>query len=136
MSRPASIFQEALLSGDTSEAAVRSFVAALNAGTPGDAKAGLRVYKTRPYATLDQSFGNGFAKTLERMTPGSWEAVQTRDGWRAILLDGVTAPRPARFEVVRNVVQLDWADATAATQRSAAVDVLTKKYTVHVAAQP
>jgi hypothetical protein len=38
-------FQEAALSGDSSEAAVREFVNALNSGTPGDAKAGLRVFK-------------------------------------------------------------------------------------------
>src|SRR5262249_19765171 len=36
-------FQEAVLSGDTSESAVRAFVDELNTGTPGDARAGLRV---------------------------------------------------------------------------------------------
>src|SRR5678816_1222697 len=35
-------FEEAALSGDSSEAAVREFVTALNSGVPGDAKAGLR----------------------------------------------------------------------------------------------
>ena len=127
-------FQEAVLSGDQSEATVRAFVAALNAGTPGDARAGLRVFKARPYPNLDQSFGDGFAKTLEAATPGSWFPVRTRDGWRAVLLDGITPPKPARFEVVRNVVQLDWADATAAQQRTAAVAALTRKYTVRVQA--
>ena len=37
-------FQEAVLSGETSETAVRAFVEALNGGTPGDARAGLRVF--------------------------------------------------------------------------------------------
>ena len=128
-------FQEAVLAGDGSEAAVRAFVAALNAGTPGDAKAGLRVYKARPGPNLDQSFGDGFAKTLEAATPGAWFPVSTRDGWRAVLLDAVTPPRPARFETVRNVVQLDWADATAAEQRTAAVAALARKYTVRIEAE-
>jgi hypothetical protein len=35
-------FQEAVLDNDNSEAIVRAFVAALNAGAPGDARAGLR----------------------------------------------------------------------------------------------
>ena len=42
-------FEEAALSGDSSEAAVRAFVKELNGGTPGDAKAGLRVFKGRPH---------------------------------------------------------------------------------------
>ena len=58
-------FQEAVLSGDTSEAAVRSFVAALNAGAPSDAQAGLRVFKDRPLANLVQSYGPDFHKELE-----------------------------------------------------------------------
>src|SRR5262249_31005176 len=37
-------FEEAALAGKSSEATVRDFVAALNSGTPGDAKAGLRVF--------------------------------------------------------------------------------------------
>ncbi len=129
-------FQEATLAGDTSESAVRSFVSALNGGTPGDAKAGLRVFKARPDANLDQSFGSGFAKALATRPIGEWVAMETREGWRAIRLDVITAPKAADFTVIRNVVQLDWADATAAEQRSAAVTALTKKYTVHVAADP
>jgi hypothetical protein len=50
-------FEEAALSEASTEAAVREFVAALNGGTPGDAKAGLRVFKGRPHATLAESYG-------------------------------------------------------------------------------
>ena len=129
-------FQEAVLAGDTSEAAVRAFARDLNAGMPGDAKAGLRVFKTRPEANLDQSFGNGFAKALAALPVGEWSPVQTRDGWRAIRVDARTPARAADFAVVRNAVQADWADATAAEQRTAAVRALTKKYTVRIAAEP
>jgi hypothetical protein len=123
-------FQEAVLAGDANEASVRAFVAELNGGTPGDAKAGLRVYKARPQPTLAQSFGPDFAVALERATPGQWQALQTREGWRAIRLDAVTAPKPAAFEGVHGPVLQDWTDATLAAQRSAAVQALARKYTV------
>lgn len=123
-------FQEAVLSGDTSEAAVRSFVTALNNGTPGDAEAGLRVFKDRPKANLVQSYGAEFAEALDGSTVGEWQALRTRDGWRAIRLDAITPPRPAVFEILRGVVLQDWKDATAAEQRTAAVRELAKKYTV------
>jgi hypothetical protein len=121
-------FQEAVLSGDSSEAAVRTFVAALNAGTPGDAKAGLRVFKGRPHANLVQSYGPEFAKSLEESPAGEWRAQSTRDGWRAIRVDAATPPRPAAFEPLRGVVLQDWTDATLSEQRSTAVQALTKKY--------
>jgi len=123
-------FQEAVLAGDSGEAAVRSFVVALNAGTPGDAKAGLRVFKARPHDNLVQSYGAEFAKALEDSPPGEWRALPARDGWRAMRLEAVTPPRPAVFETLKNVVQQDWTDATMAEQRTAAVRALAKKYTV------
>ena len=117
-----------MLAGDSSEAAVRAFVAALNAGTPGDAKAGLRVFKGRPHANLVQSYGAEFAKALESRPPGEWQALRTRDGWRAMRLEAITPARPAVFEALRGVVLQDWTDATLAEQRTAAVRALAKKY--------
>ena len=121
-------FQEAVLAGDSAESAVRAFVAALNAGTPGDAKAGLRVFKGRPHANLVQSYGPEFAKALEESPAGEWRAQRTRDGWRAIRVDAATPARPAAFESLRGVVLQDWTDASLSEQRSAAVQALTKKY--------
>ena len=123
-------FQEAVLSGDASEPAVRAFVDALNAGTPGDAKAGLRVFKARPQPTLAQSYGPEFANALAAAPLHEWHAQRTRDGWRAIRVDAITAARPADFEVLRGVVLQDWTDATLAEQRSAAVRALARAYTV------
>src|SRR5262245_39207606 len=74
-------FEEAALSGNNSENDVREFVKALNAGTPGDAKAGLRVFKGRPHANLVQSYGPEFADALAKAQPGVWNAFKTRDGW-------------------------------------------------------
>jgi hypothetical protein len=129
-------FEEAALAGDVAEPAVREFVAALNGGTPGDAKAGLRVFKGRPHQNLVDSYGADFAKAIEQAKPGEWQALQTREGWRAMRLNQVTPPKPAVYEALRGVVLQDWKDAEAAQQRSAAVQALTKKYTVKYEPRP
>jgi hypothetical protein len=123
-------FEEAALSGKSTEAAVRAFVEELDGGTPGDAKAGLRVFKARPAVTVVQSYGAEFGEALARAPVGQWQALQTRDGWRAMQLEALTASKPASFELLRGVILQDWKDATASEQRSAAVRALTKKYTV------
>jgi PPIC-type PPIASE domain len=125
-------FQEAVLTGNNTEAAVRAFCAELNRGQQGDTQAGLRVFKGRPHSNLVQSYGAEFAKLLEGLPPGEWQALQTREGWRAMRLDAVTAGKPASFEVLRGVVLQDWTDATMAAQRTAAVRTLAKKYKVRV----
>ena len=124
-------FQEAALSDNNVETTVRAFVADLNGGTPGDAKAGLRVFKGRPRANLVQSYGPEFAQALDESPHGEWRAQATHDGWRAIKLDAIAAPKSAEFEQVRNAVVQDWTDATLAAQRSAAVQALAKKYTIN-----
>ncbi|RQO54743.1 peptidyl-prolyl cis-trans isomerase [Paucibacter sp. KBW04] len=132
-------FQEAALSGReaTEEATVRAFVAELNAGTPGDAKAGLRIFKNRPLSNLEQSYGPELAPALQAATPGEWRALKTSSGWRAMRLDALIAPKPADFATLRNIVQQDWTDAVLAEQRTAAVRALAKKYkVVDESAQP
>jgi hypothetical protein len=123
-------FEEAVLSGQTSEAAVREFVKALNGGTPGDAKAGLRVFKGRPQGNLIQSYGAELARDLVASRLGTWVALNSREGWRAMRLNTITPARPAVFESLRGVVMHDWTDGAAAEQRTAAVRALTKKYQV------
>ena len=127
-------FQDAAMAGDNTEAAVRAFVQALNSGTPGDAKADLRVFKGRPQANVVASYGAEFAKALEESTPGEWRAMATQDGWRAIQLALITPAKPAQFELLRGVLQLDWTDATLAELRTAEVRALTKKYRVRIEA--
>ncbi len=127
-------FQEAVLSGNGTEPAVRAFVTTLNSGASGEAQAELRVFKGRPRENLVQSYGPEFAKALEDAPPGSWRALPTRAGWRAVRLDQATPARPAVFESLRGVVQQDWTDATLSAQRSAAVQALAQKYTVQTGA--
>ena len=128
-------FQEAILVGDKSESAVRAFVSALNAGTPGDVKADLRLFKHRPRENLVQSYGAEFAAALDASPVGEWRALATKEGWRAMRLESISKPQPADFENIQGLVKHDWVDATLAEQRSAAVSALAKKYTVKVEAK-
>ncbi|WP_375213443.1 peptidyl-prolyl cis-trans isomerase [Aquabacterium sp.] len=123
-------FQEAVLSGEQTEARVRALVEALNAGSQTDVEAGLRVFKARPRTNVEQSYGADFAKALEAADPKMWLALRGKDGWRAIRLEAISQPKPAVFEALRNVVQQDWTDATLAEQRSAAVRNLMQKYKI------
>ena len=125
-------FQEAVLTDDNTEAAALAFASALNAGTPGDAKAGLRVFKGRPKANLLQSYGAEFAKALEQAPPGEWRAQSTKDGWRVIQLNALVPGKPAVFETLHGIVLQDWTDSVMAEQRSAAVNALAKKYTIQI----
>lgn len=125
-------FQEAVLAGENSEAAIREFVDRLNNGTPGDAEAGLRVFKGRPRANLEQTYGAEFANALESAPAGAWRALPTNQGWRAIRLDAAASSKPAVFEAYRGVVQQDWTDAKMAELRTAAVRELGKKYQVKI----
>ena len=123
-------FQEAVLAGDNSEAAVRAFVELLHRGTQGELSAGLRVFKGRPHANIVQGYGDQFAKALADSPAGKWRALPTREGWRAVQLEAITPPKPAVFEVVRPVVLQDWTDAIMSEQRTTAVRALAAKYIV------
>jgi PPIC-type PPIASE domain len=123
-------FAEAVLVGDSSQAAAVAFAAALNAGTPGDTQAGLRVFDGRPHANIVQSYGAEFAAALEASPPGQWRALPHADAWRVMKLQAATPAKAASFEPLRGVVLQDWTDAVLAEQRSAAVRELAKKYTV------
>jgi hypothetical protein len=123
-------FQEAVISGDVSEASVRSFVRALNSGSTPEVQAGLRVFTDRPHANLVDSYGEEFAAALESSPPGEWRALQTRNGWRAMRLDAVVPAEAADYERLRGIVTQDWIDAVMSEQRSAAVAALARKYTI------
>ena len=90
--------------------------------------------RDRKNLTVKLSYDQGrtwpIAKTLEAAQPGIWQALQTRDGWRAMRLNALTPPKPAVFSALRGVVMQDWSDATASEQRTAAVRALAKKYKV------
>lgn len=126
-------FQEAVLT-DNSEATSRAFADALNAGTPGNIEAGLRVFKGRPHGNLVDTYGADFAKLLEAGPVGSWRALPTRDGWRVMRLEATTPAKPADFALLHGVVLQDWTDQVMAERRTAAVRALGQKYTVKLEA--
>ena len=76
--------------------------------------------------------GSTVADALVKAQPGEWQALRTRDGWRAMRLNSLTAPKPAVFQSLRGVVLQDWTDAVMAEQRSAAVRALARKYRVKI----
>ncbi len=123
-------FQEAVIAGDSSEAEVRAFAAALEAGKPGDTQAGLRVFQGRPHANIVQSYGAEFAAELEAAPVGQWRAMRHGDGWRVMRVEAIALAKPASFDALRGVVLQDWTDSVAAEQRTAAVRTLARKYTV------
>jgi hypothetical protein len=125
-------FQEAVLAEDASESALRAFAAALNAGAPGDAEASLRVFDGRPHENIVKSYGEEFAKALEASPVGEWRALAGREGLRVMRLESIAPAKAADYESLRGVVLQDWTDATLAAQRSAAVSMLARKYTVKV----
>jgi hypothetical protein len=128
-------FHEAVLAGDASEAAVLAFVEALNGGKPPDVEAGLRVFKARPQPTIVHSYGEEFANRLAGLARGQWHAMPSREGWRAIRIEAVTAAQAADFEQLRGRVLQDWTDETLAAQRSAAVKSIAARYRILVPGQ-
>lgn len=128
-------FEEGVLSGDSTESAVRALALELNAGKTGEAKAGLRVFNGRPRANLVQSYGAEFANTLDSASKGEWQALKTPSGWRVVRLNAISPGKPADYAALRPVVQQDWTDATLSEQRSAAVQALAKKYRIRIEAQ-
>ena len=129
-------FEEAVLAGDSGESAARAFAQALNAGAPGDAQAGLRVFKNRPQDNVEQSYGADFMRALAALPPGRWAALPQRDGWRVMRVQAVHAAKPASFEDLRGPVLQDWKDTVMSEQRSAAVEKMARFYTVRLEATP
>ncbi len=128
-------FQEALVPGETSEAALRTLAATLNSGSSGEVRASLNVFKARPHPTIVQSYGEDFARALEGAPAGEWRVLPAKDRPRLMRLDGIVAPRPADFDAIKGLVMQDWTDATMADLRTAAVHALAKKYTLKVAGE-
>jgi len=125
-------FEEAVLAGDRSESAARAFAAALNAGTPGETQAGLRVFTARPHDNIVQSYGAEFTAALAAAPVGEWQAQPSKDGPRVMRLKSMTPAKAAVFEDVAGAVTQDWTDFVLAEQRSSAVRALASKYKVKV----
>ncbi len=124
-------FEEAALPGAPSESEVRELAAALNGGKNGDERASLRVFKGRPHANIDSSYGPEFTTALETSSVGEWRGLRGKDGiWRTVRLTALAPAHQVDYEAVRGPVLQDWKDTVASEQRSAAVQAMAKKYRI------
>ncbi len=126
-------FEDAALSGPSSEADVRALVERLNSGAPPDSRVSLRVFKARPESNLVQTYGAEVARALAKSELGKWLPLRAQDGWRAMRLNALTPTVHAAFETQREAIRRDWIDATVAQRRRAAVQALWKKYKIELA---
>ena len=121
-------FQEAVLSGDTSEAAVRAFVADVerrHAGRRQGRAARVQGPAARqPRAELRRRVRHG-ARGSRR--PASGARCTAATACAPMRSMPITPPKPASFEDLRGVVLQDWTDAVMAEQRSAAVRALAEE---------
>lgn len=126
---------EAVIPGQPDAAAVAAFAQALNDGRADTATSGLRVFRSRPLASIRQAFGDGFAEQLADVPLKRWQAMQTAQGPRAMMVELRQDGRTARFDTVRDAVQKDWYDQRMAELRTQAVRALTQKYSLRTATE-
>ncbi len=126
---------EAVMPGQPDAAAVAVFAQALNDGTADTATSGLRVFRSRPLASIEQAFGKDFANQLAEVPLKQWQALQTAQGPRAMMVEVRHAGQAVRFEDVRDTVRKDWFDQRMAELRTEAVRALNQKYTLRMAGE-
>ena len=126
---------EAVLPGRPTLEEVKAFAAALNAGQPTEQQGGLRVFKGRPEATIADGFGEEFAQRMAALEVGEWHALESKDGPRAVRVEGRTPGTPARFEDLRETVLQDWRDRRMQEMRTDAVRALGERYKLRVAGE-
>ena len=126
---------EAVMPDQPDAAAVAAFAQALNDGRADTATSGLRVFRSRPLASIRQVFGDGVAEQLADVPLKRWQAMQTAQGPRAMMVELRQDGRTARFEDVRDTVQQDWHDQRMAELRTQAVRALTQKYSLRTATE-
>lgn len=125
-------FEDALLSGNSSEQAIRSLVDELNRGVPIEPQPSVRVFKGRPQSNLIQSYGAEAASALATSRVGSWLALRAGDGWRAMRLTARSPATTGSLDTRRDAVLRDWSEATLSERRNAAVRALWKKYKIEL----
>jgi hypothetical protein len=125
-------FLEAVVTSDRSEAALRRFVEGLNGQAEIDAQSSLRVFKDRPRENIVQSYGASFADSLQKLTPGQWQVLESADGPRVIRLENIKPGKFAEFDAIKASVYQDWKDETMAALSTKAVREMGSKYRVNV----
>jgi hypothetical protein len=128
-------FLEAVIPGRPDREHVKAFVDALNAGTADTSARGLRVFRGRPVATINDGFGPEFSTLLSELPPERWHVLDSREGPRAIYVEGRSPGVAADFDAIRDRVELDWRDQRMAELRTEAVRALAARYRLEVASE-
>ena len=123
-------FEEAVLGADASPDKRDKFAVALNARQAPDAEGSLRIFKDRPRPNLVQSYGEAFAKALEKQPVGTWSVVQSRDGGRVIRLVSVAPGQPVSFNDVKERVYQEWKEVTTTELTKTAIREIARKYRI------
>ena len=125
-------FEEAVVSGDATPAVLGKFAQALNGKGSADVESSLRVFKGRPRENLVQSYGEGFAQSLERLAAGEWSVLQSQDGPRLVRLTQVTPAVASSFEPLKDRLYQDWRDEQGAILTHKAIDAMARKYRIRM----
>ncbi|MBC7715397.1 MAG: peptidyl-prolyl cis-trans isomerase [Pseudorhodobacter sp.] len=123
-------FMEAVVNIERNAESLGPFVEALNGRGKSEVESSLRVFKDRPRGNLVQGYGEDFTSSLERATPGVWQALPSADGLRVVRLVQVIAGVPAEFEAIEETVYRDWKEDTMSEMTTRAVREMGKKFRV------
>jgi hypothetical protein len=123
-------FLEAVVIGDSTPDALKTFTVALNGAGQSDTQSDLRVFKDRPRGNLVESYGVDFADALEKQKPGEWHAVPSQSGLRVVRVESIKPGIVAKFEDMKESVYQDWKDDAMAQLTTDAVREMGKKYAV------
>jgi hypothetical protein len=124
-------FLEAVVAGDRSEARLQGFVNSLNGKGPSDVDSSLNVFKDRPRANIEYSYGQAFTESLEKAEPGgAWLLLPSAAGPRVVRLQAIKPTVPADYAAIRAQVLQDWKDETLSLLTTRAVRELGAKYRV------
>jgi PPIC-type PPIASE domain len=125
-------FNEAVVTGDTSNQALQVFVAALNGAGTSDAQSSLRIFKDRPLDNLLESYGAEFADQIAKLAIGRWQLVQSASGPRVVRLEAIKPGIAANYEDIKVRVYQDWKDETTSKMTLDTIREMGKKYRVRV----
>lgn len=124
-------FLEAVVTSERKEALLKQFVDALNGKGKSDTESSLNVFRDRPRANLEQSYGTEFLKGLESTEPGgAWIMLPSSSGLRVVRLMEIKPGTSASFDSVKNTAVKDWQNEAVSKQTTEAVRELAAKYRI------
>ena len=94
-------------------------------------------YRDRAPDYVGKEFGPQFAKSLEQLTPGSWQGpIESGFGWHLVYVDTVIPGRIPAFEEIEPDVKTAWLHQQKATAWEKAYTDMRARYTVLLPAPP